>query len=94
MHEIITTPRLVLRPARLDDAPAVFERYAADPEVTRFLQWRPQPNVEAVRGFLQRCEVAVRVVAMTEYRELNPAVWDERGPANAARPLSETAHFS
>jgi RimJ/RimL family protein N-acetyltransferase len=57
MHETITTTRLIVRPARLDDAPEVFNRYAADPEVTRFLQWRPQPSVEAVRGFLRRCEV-------------------------------------
>jgi len=56
-HEILRTVRLTLRPARSDDAPAIFENYAADPEVTRYLQWQPQHDVEGVRAFLSACEL-------------------------------------
>lgn len=51
--ERIETARLVLRRPRPDDASAVFERYASDPDVTRFLSW-PRHRTEAdTRAFLQ-----------------------------------------
>jgi RimJ/RimL family protein N-acetyltransferase len=56
MHEVLQTERLTLRPARSADAQAIFDNYAADAEVTRYLQWRPQADVEGVRAFLQACE--------------------------------------
>jgi ribosomal-protein-alanine N-acetyltransferase len=56
-HEVLRTERLTLRPARSDDAQAVFDNYAADPEVTRYLQWRPQADVEGVRAFLSACQL-------------------------------------
>jgi [ribosomal protein S5]-alanine N-acetyltransferase len=49
------TERLRLRPPVLDDASAIFALYAQDPEVTRYLTWRPHPSVETTRAFLQRC---------------------------------------
>ena len=55
-HEGLRTERLSLRPARSDDAQAVFDNYAADPEVTRYLQWRPQASLESVRTFLSACQ--------------------------------------
>ena len=45
----IAGPRLLLRPPVLDDAGAVFQRVAGDPQVTRYLQWTPHPNVAATR---------------------------------------------
>lgn len=41
----------VLRRLRLADAEAVYERYAADPEVTRWLSFRTLEHVEDARGF-------------------------------------------
>jgi ribosomal-protein-alanine N-acetyltransferase len=52
----MSTERVTLRPARRDDAQAIFDNYAADPEVTRYLQWRPQRDVDSVRAFLSQCE--------------------------------------
>ena len=49
----LKTGGLVLRPVRLDDADAIFEEYAHDPEVTRYLMWRPQPDTEGVLEFLR-----------------------------------------
>lgn len=41
--------RLVLRPPILDDAGAIFQRIARDPEVTKYLLWTPHPDVAATR---------------------------------------------
>ena len=41
--------RLLLRPPVLDDAGALFQRVARDPEVTRYLLWTPHPDVAATR---------------------------------------------
>jgi len=41
--------RLVLRPPVLDDAGALFQRVARDPEVTKYLLWTPHPDVAATR---------------------------------------------
>jgi ribosomal-protein-alanine N-acetyltransferase len=42
-------PRVILRAPRLDDAQDLFERIACDPEVTRYLSWRPHPGVDETR---------------------------------------------
>ena len=45
----IAGPRLLLRPPALDDAGALFQRVARDPEVTKYLLWTPHPDVAATR---------------------------------------------
>lgn len=45
----IAGPRLVLRPPVLDDAGALFQRVARDPEVTKYLLWAPHRDVAATR---------------------------------------------
>ena len=37
----LSTERLILRRPEAGDAQQVFEAFASDPEVTRFLKWRP-----------------------------------------------------
>jgi RimJ/RimL family protein N-acetyltransferase len=49
----LETARLVLRPPVADDAAAIFERYAADPEVTRYLAWPRHTSIEDTRAFIQ-----------------------------------------
>jgi RimJ/RimL family protein N-acetyltransferase len=53
--EQIRTDRLLLRVPRLDDAQAIFEEYASDPEVTRYLLWPPYQAVEDLEAFLKSC---------------------------------------
>jgi ribosomal-protein-alanine N-acetyltransferase len=53
--DIFATARLSARPARTDDAPAVFVAYAADPEVTRYLSWKTHTSVEPVAAYLSDC---------------------------------------
>jgi RimJ/RimL family protein N-acetyltransferase len=49
---VITTSRLELRPPHPDDAPALFQAYTADTEVTRFLQWAPHTSVDETATFI------------------------------------------
>ena len=50
----IDTPRLHLRLPTLDDAPVIYARYSHDPEVTRYLTWRPQAGVDVTAAFIRR----------------------------------------
>jgi len=49
----IETARLTLRQPRIDDAHAIFERYASVPAVTRFLGWPRHRTVEDTQAFLR-----------------------------------------
>ena len=52
-REIIYTDRLVLRRPRGADAEAIFQRYAADPVVTRYLSWPMHRTLADTHAFLQ-----------------------------------------
>jgi [ribosomal protein S5]-alanine N-acetyltransferase len=43
--EVIETPRMRLRKPLLEDASAIFENYAQDAEVTRYLCWKPHQSL-------------------------------------------------
>lgn len=43
----------MLRPFRVDDAEAMFETWASDPEVTRWLRWEPHTDVAQSRALLE-----------------------------------------
>ena len=49
----IETERLLLRRPKPDDAVAMFERYAGDPDVTRFVGWRRHESLSDTRTFLE-----------------------------------------
>ena len=44
--QTLTTDRLILRLPRREDAPIIFASYTQDPEVTRYLTWRPHKSVD------------------------------------------------
>ncbi len=50
----IETDRLLLREPRLADADALYASYAADPEVSRYMTWRPHGSVQETRELLER----------------------------------------
>lgn len=49
---MISTRRLLLRKPSPDDATMLFDAYARDPEVAKFLTWRPHRSVSETRQFL------------------------------------------
>jgi RimJ/RimL family protein N-acetyltransferase len=48
----IDTERLILRPFRIADAPAMFRNWASDPAVTRYVTWPTHKNVEETVGIV------------------------------------------
>jgi RimJ/RimL family protein N-acetyltransferase len=53
--ETIQTERLNLRVPHLGDASAIFSAWTQDPEVTRYLTWKPHKHVSETEAFLERC---------------------------------------
>lgn len=52
----LKTERLTLRPFCESDAEAMFENWAGDKEVTKYLTWMPHENVEQTRMLLRLWE--------------------------------------
>jgi RimJ/RimL family protein N-acetyltransferase len=53
---VLETDRLLLRRPRADDARRIFERYASDPRVTRYLGWPTHHSLTDTEGFLGFCD--------------------------------------
>ncbi len=51
----LETERLILRKFRIEDAEDMFNNWASDPEVTKFMTWEPYVNVDDVRGYIESC---------------------------------------
>jgi [ribosomal protein S5]-alanine N-acetyltransferase len=47
--DVLIGPRITLREPTLDDAEPLFERIASDPEVSRYMSWRPHRDVGETR---------------------------------------------
>ena len=53
--EKIETNRLLLRKPMMEDASPIFQLYAQDREVTRYLTFKPHSSIQATKDFLERC---------------------------------------
>jgi ribosomal-protein-alanine N-acetyltransferase len=51
----LRTERLLLRPPVITDADEAHSSWMSDPEVTRWLTWRPHASVDQTRAFLELC---------------------------------------
>ena len=76
-HEL-RTPRLYLRRPRASDAELIFTGFGADPEVMRFLRWRPHASLAtaeaAIARRLERLENGVEYSWVLEAMESGDAV--------------------
>jgi RimJ/RimL family protein N-acetyltransferase len=54
--ETLPAGLVVLRRPRVADAESIFQEYGRDPEVVRFLSWRPHRDAGETREFLEKCE--------------------------------------
>lgn len=50
---LIHTERLTLRPPRVEDAAAIYDSYARDPEATRYLSWTPHRSLAETEEYLR-----------------------------------------
>jgi [ribosomal protein S5]-alanine N-acetyltransferase len=87
----IAGPRLVLRPPVLDDAGALFQRVARDPEVTKYLLWSPHPDVAATRRVITE-KMNVSDHERTWVIELKHS-GDVIGLASCRRPLTHSVEI-
>jgi [ribosomal protein S5]-alanine N-acetyltransferase len=55
LPDAFETARLLLRPVTLADAAAIFDNYAQDEEVARYLIWRPHRNRNETQAYAERC---------------------------------------
>ena len=53
--ERFATARLVMRRPLAADARAIFDEYGQDPDVTRYLSWRPNRSLEETAAFVEAC---------------------------------------
>jgi [ribosomal protein S5]-alanine N-acetyltransferase len=53
--EILETKRLRLRKPVPSDARIIFQTYAQDPEVTKYLTWRPHRSLKQTDEFVREC---------------------------------------
>jgi RimJ/RimL family protein N-acetyltransferase len=53
--ESLWTTDLIMRPIAPGDAAAIFDEYAQDPEVTRFLTWAPHEALADTEAYIARC---------------------------------------
>lgn len=56
--ETFVTTRVVLRRPTLEDAETLFERWATDPAVTKYLVWRPHESVDEAYAHVERCQTS------------------------------------
>ena len=52
MKVTLTTKRLILRPFELTDDKAIFENWANDPEVTKYLTWNAYTDINKTKEIL------------------------------------------
>ena len=51
----LTTERLLLRKPVEEDAQPIFDAYASDPDIPRYMTWLAHRDVESTRDFLRFC---------------------------------------
>lgn len=69
------TRRLHLRPVGVEDATVIFETWAQDAEVSRYVTWPPHRSLDDTRRFLRYCANG----------------WEKHGPFNWAIVLRENS---
>ena len=52
MRLTLETERLILRPFRKEDAESVFNNYASDDEVTKYVTWCTHESIETTKCLL------------------------------------------
>ena len=50
---VLETERLILRPFREEDAQEMFDNWASNPNVTKYVTWPPHTSVEATKSLLR-----------------------------------------
>lgn len=82
----IKTNRLILREFKLEDAEAMYKNWANDPEVTKFLTWKPHDSVEGSKDILKSW--------INEYKNKNYYQWAIVLKENGEEPIGSISIVS
>jgi len=55
MKDTIITNQLMLRKPEIHDHTAVYNYWTREPEITKYLTWRPHKSAGETRDFIQQC---------------------------------------
>lgn len=55
MIQEFTTENFLVRPIRLDDASLVFEHWAQEIDIAKYMTWKPHKDVEETELFIESC---------------------------------------
>ena len=75
--ESITTDRLTLRPPVETDARAIFDGYAQDPDVVRYLMWRPHTHIGETHEYLAHCRAGWDTRSDLTWALTSVSVWEQ-----------------
>jgi RimJ/RimL family protein N-acetyltransferase len=86
-----TTQRLTLRPPVIADADEMFDRYAGDARMTKYLSWRPHRATDETRGFIETTDAWWRAGSVFTW-----GIWSRQSNeflgTLAARPENARGH--
>jgi RimJ/RimL family protein N-acetyltransferase len=85
LPEELLTQRLRLRPPTKADARLIFERYGSDPEVCRYMSWRPHRSLDDALAFLKRASDEGRAVRLIFLRDTGQLVGSVGGRPDGHR---------
>lgn len=68
------TRRLHLRPIMMADARPIFDGYAQDPDVSRYLSWRPHTSIGQTKAYVKACLTATTFRTYVLVRQTDGAV--------------------
>lgn len=77
--KILETNRLILRRFNIDDAGAMYENWANDPDVTKYLTWPPHKSIEVSKAVLNEW--------IAEYQSANYYQWAIILKSNRDKPI-------
>lgn len=55
MIQEFTTENFLVRPIRLDDASLVFEHWAQEIDIAKYMTWTPHKDIEETKLFIESC---------------------------------------
>ncbi len=84
--QTIETPRLILRRFAMVDARAMYDNWASDPEVTKFLPWPPHESPAATAEILKHW--------VEDYAQANQYLWAIVLKENGDAPIGSIAVVS
>lgn len=53
---ILETERLILRPMKIEDAQEVFDNWASDPDVAKYMVWSTHKNVSVTKAWMEELQ--------------------------------------